>query len=203
MSDLYLFTGDSITDAGRVTDPDRQLGEGYVRRLDEAFHAKALDVETVNTGVGGHRADHLRARWTADVLDHRPALVSVLIGVNDTWRRYDSNDPTSTEAFADNYRTVLEALDRDVTPTLVLIEPFLVPVNDEQVEWRQDLDPKIDVVRALAREFDAILVPADGELNQHAAQLGAQAVAFDGVHPSDLGHKLLAEMWLRHVGLND
>ena len=203
MPDIYLFTGDSITDAGRVTDLDRQLGEGYVRRLDEAFHANGLEVETVNTGIGGHRADHLRARWDTDVLGHRPTLLSILIGVNDMWRRYDSNDPTSTEAFAGNYRALLEALDRDATPTLVLIEPFLVPVNGEQVQWREDLDPKIDVVRSLAREFDAILVPADVELNQHAAELGAEAVAFDGVHPSDLGHQLLAHMWLRHVGLSD
>ena len=199
MPDLYLFTGDSITDAGRFTDPDRNLGEGYVRRLDESLRGRGAGSRVVNTGIGGHRAADLRSRWKPDVLDHRPALLSILVGINDTWRRYDSDDPTTAESYAADYRALLEALDRDVTRTLVLIEPFLVPLTGEQEEWRLDLDPKIAVVRDLAREFDAILVPADVELNRHAAELGAGAIAFDGVHPSDLGHRLLAQLWLEHV----
>lgn len=197
----FLFIGDSITDAGRFDDHDGHLGDGYVRRLDESFRAAGLGVTTVNTGIGGHRADDLRARWSADALDHRPDLISILVGVNDTWRRYDSNDPTSAESYAGDYRAILEAIDRNVTKSVVLIEPFLVPVSEEQVTWREDLDPKIEVVRGLAREFDTVLVPADVELNRFAVEHGAEAIAFDGVHPSDLGHRLLAELWLAHTGV--
>lgn len=83
----------------------------------------------------------------------------------------------------------------------MLIEPFLVRFSEEQVTCREDLAPKIEVVRGLAREFDAVLSPADVELDQYAVELDAEAVAFDGVRRSDLGHQLLADSWLRYMGL--
>ena len=43
----------------------------------------------VNKGVAGHRMYDLEARWTTDVLALTPSAVTVLIGINDTWRRYD------------------------------------------------------------------------------------------------------------------
>src|SRR5437016_4454777 len=81
-------------------------------------------------------------------------------GVNDMWRRYDDDDPTSVEDFEANYRKLLERLGG--TAALILVEPFLLPVREEQWSWRADLDPKIQVVRRLAYEFGATLVPADG-----------------------------------------
>jgi acyl-CoA thioesterase-1 len=195
MPDIYLFTGDSITDAGRTRDTARSLGDGYVRRLAEVFTERQVDANMINTGVSGDRVTDLSARWATDVVAHRPTLLSVLVGANDTWRRYDSDDPTSAESFSHDYRLVLEAVDRSVTKTVVLVEPFLVPVHEEQGKWREDLDPKIEVVRKLAREFDAVLVPADVELNRRATELGPEAIAGDGVHPTEFGHRVLAELW--------
>lgn len=200
--DRYVFIGDSITDAGRTWSSDNPLGDGYVRELDRRFTTAGLPVATLNTGIGGHRVDDLRRRWTADALDLRPTLLSVLVGVNDTWRRYDSDDPTSVESYTADYDAILAEVDRDVTATIVLIEPFLVPISDEQREWREDLDPKIEAVRALAAQRDAILVPADVELNRAAVAHGPEAIAFDGVHPTELGHRLLAQLWLDAVGIS-
>lgn len=197
----YLFIGDSITDAGRTWSSDNPLGDGYVRELDRRFTIAGLPVRTLNTGIGGHRVVDLRRRWAEDALDLRPTLLSVLVGVNDTWRRYDSDDPTSVTAYADDYDAMLSAVDRDVTKTIVLIEPFLVPLSEEQREWRDDLDPKIAAVRALAVEHGAILVPADGGLNRAGVEHGPEAIAFDGAHPTPLGHRLLAQLWLDAVAI--
>src|SRR5690606_33528554 len=46
-----LFTGDSITDAGRRTDPSGRLGAGYVRRIAELLRERRLDATVVNTGI--------------------------------------------------------------------------------------------------------------------------------------------------------
>lgn len=198
--DRYVFIGDSITDAGRTWSSDNPLGDGYVRELDRRFTTAGLPVTILNTGIGGHRVDDLRRRWTEDALALRPTLLSVLVGVNDTWRRYDSDDPTSVESYAADYDAILSAVDRDVTHRIVLIEPFLVPISEEQSEWREDLDPKIAAVRALAARHGAILVPADVELNRAALVHGPEAIAFDGVHPTDLGHRLIADLWQDTVG---
>jgi lysophospholipase L1-like esterase len=187
-----VFAGDSVTDCGRRTDPEA-LGDGYVRDLWNDLGLQRPRI--VNVGISGNRAVDLRERWATDVLAHDPDLVSVLIGINDTWRRYDEDDPTSTEEFEAAYRAILEP----VQAKLVLVEPFLLAVKEEQHEWRKDLDPKIEVVRRLAREFDALLVPADVEFTRQADAVGATTLADDGVHPTAAGHQLLADLWRQRV----
>jgi acyl-CoA thioesterase-1 len=187
-----VFAGDSVTDCGRRADP-AGLGDGYVRNLYDDLAADRPRI--VNAGISGNRAVDLVARWQPDVLAHEPELVSVLIGINDTWRRYDEDDPTSAEDFEASYRELLEP----VTAKLVLVEPFLLAVKEEQHAWREDLDAKIEVVRRLATEYDAILVPADVELNRQALTVGATTLADDGVHPTAAGHRFLADLWHRAV----
>jgi lysophospholipase L1-like esterase len=187
-----VFAGDSVTDCGRRTDPDR-LGDGYVRMLSDDLGARRPRI--VNVGISGNRAVDLAARWAEDVLTEEPSLVSILIGINDTWRRYDKLDPTTAESFEASYRALLDPL----TCPVVLIEPFLLSVKDGQDEWRDDLDPKLDVVRKLAVEYGAILVPADLELNRQAATVGAATLAADGVHPTAAGHRALADLWRKFV----
>ena len=189
-----LFIGDSVTDCGRRDDPDRGLGNGYVRLVDEAFVAGGTPANIVNRGISGNRVRDLRARWEKDALALKPTLITVMIGINDTWRRYDENDPTSVEAFEADYRSLLEALPGRDEMALVLMEPFLLPVTAGKEKWREDLDPKIAVVRALAAEFGAILVPTDEYLNDIDVPL--TEIAADGVHPTELGHQLLARLWL-------
>jgi lysophospholipase L1-like esterase len=191
-----VFAGDSVTDCGRRTDPDG-LGDGYVRNLYDDLSGELRDRRPaiVNAGISGNRAVDLAARWADDVLAHDPSLVSILIGINDTWRRYDEDDPTTPQDFEASYRSLLDPLSCPV----VLMEPFLLPVKDGQEEWREDLDPKLDVVRKLAVEYGAILVPADVELTKQAVSVGPAALAGDGVHPSAAGHRALADLWRRYV----
>jgi acyl-CoA thioesterase-1 len=186
-----VFAGDSVTDCGRRTDP-AGLGDGYVKFLYDALPGPRI----VNAGISGHRAVDLVARWETDVTAHAPDLVSVLIGINDTWRRYDEDDPTSAESFEASYRKLLDPLPQ---VRLVLVEPFLVPVDDEQRGWREDLNPKLEVVRRLASEYGALLVPADVEFTARAAEVGPETLADDGVHPTAAGHRLLADLWQRTV----
>lgn len=191
-----LFTGDSITDTGRRDGVGGGLGDGYVRRIADATEFDG--VEVVNTGIGGDTSADLLARFPRDVLAHRPDVLSILVGINDTWRRYDSDSETSVESYTANLRTMLSAA-RDSGIALVLVEPFLLPVLRSQKSWREDLDPKIAAVRALAAEFDAALVPADVDLTRLAESEGAAALASDGVHPTAAGHDVIARSWIRTV----
>lgn len=191
-----LFIGDSITDAGRREDPEG-LGNGFVRLISERLAASAPGVRVLNRGIGGDRSRDLLARIDADCIAHAPDLVSVLVGINDTWRRFDSNDPTELERFAHDYRTMLTQIREQTDAQLVLCEPFLVPMDEAQQSFRIDLDPKIAVVRKLAADFDAILIRVDSLLQQHAAIVGQERVAPDGVHPNTYGHHVLADAWMR------
>ncbi|MEE1805108.1 SGNH/GDSL hydrolase family protein [Streptomyces sp. BE133] len=60
------------------------------------------------------------------------------------------------------------------------------------------LDPKIQVVRNLAREYGAHLLAVDGMLAELIATTGEYWAA-DGIHPTPAGHAALAAAWLRLV----
>ena len=201
MTRPLVFIGDSITDAGRREDPDG-IGHGYVRLVRDALVARGDTRPVVNTGVSGDRAVDLSRRWEADALSLDPQLLSVYVGINDTWRRYDNDDPTTAEDFESTYRTLLaEAQDR-LAPRMILVEPFVLPVTAEQEHWGdEDLDAKRAVVAKLAAEFGAAFVPLQSLLLDAAAQHGAgraghAALADDGVHPTALGSELIAGAWL-------
>lgn len=192
-----VFIGDSVTDCGRDRSDSTSLGDGYVARI----AAARPDLDIVNRGVSGDRVRDLRARWQADCLAWEPELVSIYIGINDTWRRYDSDDPTSAEEFEVDYLAILDQLAGLASlRRLVIVEPFVLPVEPGQERWREDLDPKLAVVRKLAKNYAATVVPLDTELTAAAAGAGAAALAADGVHPTARGHQLIAESWQRAVG---
>lgn len=199
---VVLFQGDSITDAGRSRRNDADLGDGYVARAAEQLAAMFPDrgIRVLNRGVSGNRAVNLRDRWHDDCIALAPTWVSIMIGINDTWRSYDSGDPTSTEAFEEAYRDILTRTREQLGARIVIVEPFLLPHPPDRLAWREDLDPKIHVARALAREFADLYVPMDGIFAQAALQEPPAHWAQDGVHPTAAGHALIARAWLQTVG---
>ena len=197
-----LFQGDSITDAGRSRENDADLGRGYAAMVAAWFSAlhPERNVCFLIRGISGNRAKDLRARWTTDCLDLAPTWVSILIGINDTWRAFDRNDPTPTAAYAASYRRILEQVRDQLDARLILIEPFVLPHPDDRKRWRDDLNPRIDAVRELALAFNAILVPMDGIFAAACCRRQPSFWAGDGVHPTPAGHALIARSWLSAVG---
>lgn len=194
MTQTTVFIGDSVTDCGRLNLPP--YGDGYVRDI---VNSGKIAGEIINVGTSGHRLVDLIARWEADVLAHNPTRVSIAIGINDTWRRYDDNDPTSVEDFEKNYDTVLAKTKDACNPEFVLCEPFLLHVKPEMESWREDLNPKIEVVHKMATKHNAKLVPFDSYLNSLIGTYTIEELADDGIHPSALGHDLMAKLWLQTV----
>lgn len=194
MTERTVFIGDSVTDCGRLELPP--YGDGYVR---EIVASGRLSGEVVNVGTSGHRLVDLVARWERDVIAAAPTRVSIAIGINDTWRRYDDDDPTTVEDFERDYRAVLERTRSATGAELVLCEPFLLPVEAVMRTWREDLDPKIAVVHRLAAEFEAVLVPFDAAFTALAHSMPMEHLAADGIHPTALGHTAMADLWLDRV----
>ncbi len=194
MTQRTVFIGDSVTDCGRLDLPP--YGDGYVRGIVESGR---LGGTISNVGTSGHRLVDLVARWQHDVLDAQPTCVSIAIGINDTWRRYDDDDVTTAEDFEANYRFVLARTVEATGAQLVLCEPFLLPVEPAMLNWREDLNPKIGVVHRLASEFGATLVNFDAAFTALATTTPMTELAGDGIHPTALGHHMMAELWLETV----
>jgi lysophospholipase L1-like esterase len=190
-----VFFGDSTSATGRdYTNPD-SLGNGYVNLLAARFRAlRPGRVRVTNRGSAGNRVFDLEERFQHDVLDLSPTLVSILIGINDTWRRYDSDTISDLDEFQACYARILDRLNA-AGIRAVLLEPFLLPVPEDRKAWREDLDPRIGRIRELALERGLPYLPLDGIFAAAATATGAAYWLPDGVHPSLGGHGLIAEHW--------
>jgi len=192
-----LFFGDSITDAGRDRTRPEDLGQGYVREIADHLSQGGASAapRLTNRGVSGNRIYDLEERLERDVLDLRPSLVSILIGINDTWRLFDSGVASPPAEFQASYRRILERL-RGTGCKVMILEPFLLPVPDDRRAWRADVDARIAAIRELAWEFRTPYLPLDGLFAAAAVETGPAHWLPDGVHPSPAGHALIAARWL-------
>ncbi|MEV7619620.1 SGNH/GDSL hydrolase family protein [Microbacterium sp. NPDC089321] len=188
-----IFIGDSITDAGRDRTDPSSLGDGYVSIL--APELTAGGAEVINLGIAGNRAADLAARWDSDLLPAAPDVLTVYVGVNEVWRRFDSDDPTPTADFESTMRGLLTSAVEACSPQLILMEPYLLPVSDEQREWLPELDEKRAAVARLANEFGAQLVRLHDVLTEAARGRDAADLAPDGVHPLPEGSNAIARAW--------
>ena len=201
---LVLFQGDSVTESGRDKNEPKDLGWGYPFKISCFFRDKMaeLGLSFLNRGVSGDRAADLSARWDCDCIGLKPDVVSILVGVNDCWHRFRFKmENMPVEVFEKHYREILEKTKDKLPETkIVLLEPFIIPDFDKDSEtlvWREDLDPKIHAIRRLAYEFDAAYIPLDGIFAAGAVEAGPDAFAADGIHPTSLGHALIADAWVR------
>ena len=195
-----LFQGDSITDAGRNRDDLHDLGHGYplyaAKFIKEAF--PDADIEFIDKGISGDQTKDLVARLEEDFVKLQPDMVSIMIGINDTWHHASDKSWIPNEVFEERYTTVLKALKERTNAKIVIIEPFLIPIEDK-LFFREDLDPKIQIVRKLAREYADVFIPTDGLLA--SAFIGNDPLAFaaDGVHPTAYGAEFIGKLYLDYT----
>ena len=196
-----LFQGDSITDGnrGRGADPNHILGHGYAFIIAAKYGAAfaPLNLEFINRGVSGNTVPDLQKRWTADTLELKPDVLSVLIGINDQGHglpldQYEpAYDALLTEAKAANPKL-----------RLVLCEPFTLPVGKRKENyemWRAGVQARQDAVARLAAKHGAALVRFQQVFDAACKIAPAEHWIWDGVHPTYSGHQLMADEWERTV----
>ena len=156
-----VFIGDSITDSGRREDPEH-LGTGYVRIIHDYLKVNypTKNLEIVNRGIGGNRVTDLASRWKEDVLALNPAIVSILVGINDVWRQVDSPEIEQVypAQFEKIYANLLEQVKEETNAKIILMEPTLIQ-EDIFSLGNEKLIPYIEIVHRLAKKYQAVVVP--------------------------------------------
>lgn len=209
MIKTVLFQGDSITDAKR----DREAPEGYSSRTGSGYVAliagKLLadnigkEFNCINRGISGNRVVDLYARWKVDALNLKPDLLSILVGVNDTWHEFAWQNGVELDRYEKIYRMLLEWTKAELPEVkLVLCEPFCLLSELVTTEWLEEVKQRGIIVKKLAAEFGATFVPLQQLLEDAAAKAGDNLkILRDGVHPTLLGAQIIADQWLKTVDL--
>lgn len=195
-----LFQGDSITDWGRDRNDIHNLGNGYPKYAAKLLTERYpdIDFEFINLGISGNQTKDLVARLDTDFIDIQPDIVSILIGINDTWHHAEQKDWIPNEVFEERYRTVLTAIKEKTNAKIMMMEPFLIPTEDKAF-FREDLAPKIEIIRKLAREFADIYLPTDGLLASAFIGDDPLSYAADGVHPTAKGAEFIGMLYCEYI----
>ena len=205
MANTIVFQGDSITDAGCSKDyanlaANEGMGSGYAFLTMAALRASEPEKnwQVYNRGISGHRVVDLYARWKRDALNLNPNILSILIGVNDTWHEYPGKNGVEVPRYAQFYRMLLEWTKQVLPETkLVLLEPFVLPFGAVQPNWVPEMDARREVVKELAKEFETIFIPTQSILNEALQKAPQEYWLCDGVHPTTAGHVLISQAWLK------
>lgn len=204
--DTLLFQGDSITDGGRQrtgSDYNHIMGQDYAYVLAAEIGAEypERNFTFINRGNSGERVIDLAARWQQDTLDLKPNLLSILVGINDTFARGPKSETV------EQYETIYDKLLADTIAALpgtkiVLGEPFLLPVGKHKTDYAAELievKKRQAVVERLAAKYHLPVVRYQDALDAACAKAPVDHWSWDGVHPTYAGHGLMAQEWLRTV----
>ena len=206
MAKVILFQGDSVTDCGRAREDvfNGGLGSGYPTLIAARLLADRLGEEyrIYNRGISGNRVVDLYARWKCDAVMLKPDIISILIGVNDTWHETKHQNGVEVDRYAMFYRMLIDwSLEKLPGVKLVLCEPFVLHFGVVEDAWIDEMLQRGEVVRNLAKEYKQTFVPFQSVLDKAAIRGGDPALLLkDGVHPTLTGHQVLADAWLKAVG---
>jgi lysophospholipase L1-like esterase len=203
-----LFQGDSITDAGRQNrespKPNDQIsmGNGYANMATSALLASRpnLNLTIFNRGISGNKVHQLDARWQRDCLDHKPDILSILIGVNDIWHGFQGKYDGTVQRYEDDYMALLEKTKKALPNVqLVICEPFVLKCGAVKENWFPEFDRYRASARKVSDRFSTAFVPFQEMFDEAIKYAPPQYWAGDGVHPTPNGSALMADFWLQTV----
>jgi lysophospholipase L1-like esterase len=201
-----LFIGDSITDCDRERPfgEGLGLGNGYVSLVNALLGAAHPEtpLRVVNVGTSGHTVRDLAARWQTDVLAHHPDWLSIMIGINDVWRQFDSPLQTEWHVLLDEYSSTLERLIQLTQPQLqglILMTPYFIEPNKSD-HMRAVMDQYSGAVRQLAEKYHAVFVDTQAAFDAALEYHHPHFLAWDRIHPNPTGHMIIARAFLNAVG---
>jgi lysophospholipase L1-like esterase len=179
-----VFIGDSITD---------------MWALDVFFETTSGRI--INRGIGGDRTPFVRRRFEADVLQLRPRLAVIMIGVNNIWdldiwwdaRLRRTPDEIAREILADNAAMVAAARDAGIAVALCSILPTDVPFNGNTAARNELIARVNERQRTIARECGATYVDYHRHLAAGDGLTLREGLADDGLHPHVIGYGIMAD----------
>lgn len=201
--DKIVFFGDSITAGGSGKN-------GYITLIKNALTEKHPDfgIETINAGISGHKVPNLQARVDKDVIDKKPTIVFIYIGINDVW--HFTHPATKGQGTPkDKYEDGLKDLIKRITAggaRVILCTPSVIGEKTGGANPQDAmLDEYSDISRKVAADTKTPMCDLhkafqDYEKANNPDNKEAGILTGDRVHLNDKGNKLVADEMLKALG---
>jgi len=200
-----LFQGDSITDAGRPRDNDNYLGMGYPEQLaSQLGFENPGEYKFINRGISGNRIVDLYARIKMDIINLKPDVMSILIGVNDVWHEINDQNGVDAEKFEKIYTMLIEEIKAALPDLKIMIfGPYVCKgykTTDVEGKWETfsaETAKRAAAAKRIAEKFGLTYVPLQERFDEVAKIMPEEYWTADGVHPTSCGHALIKNEWLK------
>jgi lysophospholipase L1-like esterase len=198
-----LFQGDSITDAGRARDNDINVGVGYPLLVKaELGMENPGKLEFFNRGISGNRIVDLYARIKADIINLKPDVMSILIGVNDVWHElHESPNGVDAEKFYKIYAMLIEELQAALPEMKIMIlEPFVLEASATTEHWAEfstEVPKRAAMAKKIAETYNLTFIPLQEGFDKLSELAPNDYWLRDGVHPTSMGHEFIKREWIK------
>ena len=196
----YLFQGDSITDAGRNRDRDDNFGLGYGYPLLVAadyMKNRRGEFEFINMGISGDKIVDIYARIKEDIINLKPDMMSILVGVNDIWHELNEQNGVDAEKYEKIYGMLIEEILAALPEIkIIILEPFVLKgIGTERYydDFRPELLKRAAAAKRIADKFNLAFVPLQNIFDEASADGNTAYWLADGVHPTAAGHQIIKE----------
>lgn len=192
-----LFIGDSITDVSFNSRMNRSLkGKNiYALQLKKKFRKYSKNIAVDIKGIASNRTYHVYDRLTKDCISLKPDVIIMLIGVNDAWENYKPEDyPPLLRPMEPHIREIYRRITTELPDTQILyLMPFMIDTVEEKLPFHKVLDEYRELLRNIAIEYGALVLDMQAVYNEAQKSISPKELATDGIHPTDLGHKVMAD----------
>lgn len=191
-----LFFGDSITQAGAGP-------KGFIRIMDTLIQEQGLgeNYELIGAGISGNKVYDLYLRLETDVLDKKPDVVVIYIGINDVWHKRTSGTGTDQDRYERFYRAIIKKLQDKKIKVIVCTPSVIGEKTDWSNEQDGDLNQYSNIIRRIAKELslpvcDLRTAFVDYLKNNNPTNAEKGILTTDRVHLNETGNIFVAnEMW--------
>lgn len=197
-----LFQGDSITDAGRSRENDMRLGEGYPLLVKASLgFSEQGKYEFFNRGIGGNRSIDVYARIKKDIINLKPDIISVLMGVNDVWHELDEEDGLDNDKYFKIYDMLIQEV-KDALPNIkiMIMEPFVLKGNATEAKWdafAPEVKKRAAMARKISEKYNLPFIELQKGFDKLSENIDSSYWLTDGVHPSPMGHEYIKQEWIK------
>ena len=202
-----LFQGDSITDAGRARDNFYSMGYGYPMLVQGALgYACPNEYEFLNRGISGDRSIDIYARIKKDIINLKPDVMSILMGVNDVLHELEeSPNGVDNNKFYRIYSFLIEEVKANLPDVKIMIlGPYVLKGALTEANWNYlsaEVAKRAELSNCIAEENGTLFIPLQEKFNEALARADASYWLVDGVHPTAMGHELIKKEWIKAFDL--
>ncbi|XMO85355.1 GDSL-type esterase/lipase family protein [Algibacter sp. AS12] len=163
--------------------------------------------KVINAGIGGNNTNDLLKRVDKDVLEHNPDLVIMMVGTNDM---LNTRKLIDYKTYTSNLETLIKKIKSNVSKLVVMspipADSLYLYTRHKKILFSESPNKKIDAVGSIVKtlaaennvrfydlnaEFKALNLPVHNKdlLIRNEMNSGKK----DGVHPTALGYRFMAE----------